>query len=86
MPRNPGMKVYSSDVDKGTWLIPCRCVLELRCPQTLHGKSSVTYEQTTSVTSTAGSRCLSGVSGKENGGCPGTCAHSFHPLKELLEC
>lgn len=71
VPKKSGMGVNSSNVDKRTWLIPCRCVSEL-CEGTLccphwrekgvcMGKVQWITSKKHQRPSTAGSVCLSGV-------------------------
>lgn len=90
VPRKSGMGVNSSNVDKRTRLIPCRCVSwvvrgntvlpSLERSGTLHGESSMNYEWKTSATRYSWFWLSVWCSRREKGGNLGTHAHSFHSL------
>lgn len=92
VPETSDMGVNSSNVDKRTWLILCRCVSELRegtlcCPRWREkGLSSMNYEQKTPVTQYSWFWLPVWVSREEKGVNQGANVHSFHPLEEVLVC
>lgn len=90
VPRKSGMKVYSSNVDKRTCLILCRCVWELCCPRwkkrTPHGKKFNDLWANNISDQYSWFWLSAWCSREAKGGNPGTCAHSFRSLEELLVC
>lgn len=89
-PKKSGMVMNSSNVDKRTRLIPCRCASglcegTLCCPRSREkGESSMNYERKTAAQpSTAGYDCLDIGRRKEE---PRNTHCSFHSLGELLVC